>query len=300
MNLHQTVFKFFFFSFLFTAIAITNCFQKHTHTEAATSTRQTRQGKMSTTEKTTEERLTEKFASLDKDKLLQLVRSSEMSERYTDMCHFIKQLVQMKTKDGEDLTVEERNLLSVAFKNVVGGKRASWRALDPATDDGETDEDLLSSYRSIVEDELEARCKDILSLLDDHLIPHVKDKKDESEVFFLKMAGDYYRYLCEFRASEENVAKASEYYGRAWAVAKEHLAPVHPTRLGLALNFSVCYYEIMKETAKACDMAKEAFDEAIDKLDDIEDASYKDATLIMQLLRDNLTLWTSDAADDEE
>ena len=94
------------------------------------------------------------------------------------------------------------------------------------------------------------------------------------------------------------MAKAGEYYGAAWEVAKEHLAPVHPTRLGLALNYSVCYYEIMKEIEKACDMAKAAFDDAIDKLDDIEDASYKDATLIMQLLRDNLTLWTSDVGDE--
>ena len=88
------------------------------------------------------------------------------------------------------METEERNLLSVAYKNVVGGKRASWRALDPAQDDEETEEQLLKDYRAIVEDELEAKCMAILKILDDHLIPHVKDKKDETEVFYLKMAGD--------------------------------------------------------------------------------------------------------------
>lgn len=75
------------------------------------------------------------------------------------------------------------------------------------------------------------------------------------------------------------------------------LPPTHPIRLGLALNFSVCYFEILKEPAKACELAKSAFDAAIAKLDTLDDASYKDSTLIMQLLRDNLTLWTQDTKD---
>jgi len=63
----------------------------------------------------------------------------------------------------------------------------------------------------------------------------------------------------------------------------------------LALNYSVCFYEVLKDKQKACDLAKTAFDQAISKLDKLDEASYKDSTLIMQLLRDNLTLWTSDS-----
>merc|ERR1712113_1015905 len=84
------------------------------------------------------------------------------------------------------------------------------------------------------------------------------------------------------------------YYEEAQKVARDHMPETHPTRLGLALNFSVCYYEIMKKPDKACELAKEAFDGAIEKLDTLNDASYKDSTLIMQLLRDNLTLWTAE------
>ena len=83
-------------------------------------------------------------------------------------------------------------------------------------------------------------------------------------------------------------------------IAKQELSETHPTRLGLALNFSVCYYEILKEPELACNLAKESFDSAIQSLDNLDDSNYKDSTLIMQLLRDNLTLWTSENEEDHE
>ena len=60
------------------------------------------------------------------------------------------------------------------------------------------------------------------------------------------------------------------------------------------MNFSVFYYEILNSPDRACRLAKAAFDDAIAELDTLSEESYKDSTLIMQLLRDNLTLWTSD------
>merc|ERR1712183_944161 len=98
----------------------------------------------------------------------------------------------------------------------------------------------------------------------------------------------------EFKTEDAEIKKnAEKFYKEALEVAEANLNETHPTRLGLALNFSVCYYEILKEPEKACDLAKKSFDAAIEKPDTLNDASYKDSTLIMQLLRDNLTLWTS-------
>jgi len=234
---------------------------------------------------------------LDIKKLVELVRVAETAERYEDMCKFVKQLVILKSEKEEDLDVDERNLLSVAYKNVVGAKRASWRTLSGGFDDA--DEELLKKYKALVENELEAICNEVLELLTKHLCKNVEGNGDETEVFYLKMCGDYYRYLSEFRTeSEDYKSKAEEYYKKAMDVAEANLNETHPTRLGLALNFSVCYYEILKKPEKACDLAKKSFDAAIEKLDTLNDASYKDSTLIMQLLRDNLTLWTS--SQDEE
>ena len=136
------------------------------------------------------------------------------------------------------------------------------------------------------------------NLLEKHLISD-PPPQSESGVFYLKMAGDYYRYLAEFISTKGYDTKAAENYQKALDVATDTLTPTHPIRLGLALNYSVCYYEILRNHKEACELAKKAFDDAISKLDQLDEASYKDSTLIMQLLRDNLTLWTSDDHEDE-
>ena len=81
--------------------------------------------------------------------------------------------------------------------------------------------------------------------------------------------------------------------------AANELAVTHPIRLGLALNFSVFHYEVLSNPEEACKMARTAFEDAIAELDNVSEDSYKDSTLIMQLLRDNLTLWTSDQEGDQ-
>ena len=109
--------------------------------------------------------------------------------------------------------------------------------------------------------------------------------------------GDYCRYMAEV-ATGESQRKATENsldaYKEASAIAKANLSPTHPIRLGLALNFSVFYYEILRSPDRACRLAKAAFDDAIAELDTLTAEAYKDSTLIMQLLRDNMALWNSD------
>ncbi len=90
------------------------------------------------------------------------------------------------------------------------------------------------------------------------------------------------------------------YTQNATDVAQTELTPTHPIRLGLALNFSVFYYEILNSPDRACHLAKQAFDDAIAELDSLSEESYRDSTLIMQLLRDNLTLWTSSDSGEAE
>ncbi|WAR17093.1 14332-like protein [Mya arenaria] len=239
-----------------------------------------------------------------KDELLQKAKFSEQAERYDDMARGMKALVQM----SEELSNEERNLLSVAYKNVVGARRSSWRvisSIENKSAEGDKKTQMAKEYRQKIEEELKQICEEVLSLLDGSLIPKVNGNNghEESVVFYMKMKGDYYRYLAEVSQGstrDEVVEKSNEAYGEAMKKASEGLTKTHPIRLGLALNYSVFHYEIKNNPSDACNLAKKAFDEAIAELDTLNEDSYKDSTLIMQLLRDNLTLWTSDAQNEEQ
>ncbi|KAL7245659.1 hypothetical protein ACSBR2_000900 [Camellia fascicularis] len=223
-------------------------------------------------------------------------RLAEQAERYDEMVEAMKKVAKMDV----ELTVEERNLVSVGYKNVIGARRASWRILSSIEqkEEGKGHEQnvkRIKEYRQRVEDELAKICNDILAVIDEHLLP--SSSTGESTVFYHKMKGDYYRYLAEFKAGndrKEVADQALKAYEAAIGTASTELTPTHPIRLGLALNFSVFYYEIVNSPERACHLAKQAFDEAIAELDSLNEDSYKDSTLIMQLLRDNLTLWTSD------
>ncbi|XP_012718663.1 tyrosine 3-monooxygenase/tryptophan 5-monooxygenase activation protein, epsilon polypeptide 1 isoform X1 [Fundulus heteroclitus] len=232
----------------------------------------------------------------EREDLVYQAKLAEQAERYDEMVESMKKVAGMDV----ELTVEERNLLSVAYKNVIGARRASWRIISSIeqreeSKGGEEKLKMIREYRQTVEKELKSICGDILDALDRHLLPSAA--MGESKVFYNKMKGDYHRYLAEF-ATGNNRKEAAENslvaYKTATDLAMLELPPTHPIRLGLALNFSVFYYEILNSPDRACRLAKAAFDDAIAELDTLSEESYKDSTLIMQLLRDNLTLWTSD------
>jgi len=276
-------------------------------------------------------------ASLSKEEqtkaLIEYVQIAEKAERHGDMCFYLHKIVQVKEGALEE---EQRNFLSVAFKNVVGALRTGWRQLHEQVEktekkvekmrgDGSSDQlatldgelSLATRYQEIIKEEVLAKCREVVGLLTPRkdatciAIPKIDNPAAaaisdiEQAVFYLKMKGDYYRYMAEVeptvKADGSNTYgdMAIQSYNEANKVA-EGLKETHPTRLGLALNRSVCYYEIQKESQTACNVAKKAFDDAIQKLDTLNDDTYKDSTLIMQLLRDNLTLWTSENQDNVE
>merc|ERR1711985_171468 len=203
--------------------------------------------------------------------------------------------------------VEERNLISVGYKNMMSVRRTAWRTVqqyhEKNTEDGKSEcaafDDAYSGHIS----------QEVFKLIDevrDEIVERYVNGankcqgEDDPEVivFFKKMEGDYNRYGAEI--TENQPAKKDEYkdaaknaYEFAQTTAKE-LPSTNPIRLGLALNFSVFHYEICDKKQEASQLAKEAFDTAIDHLDTLGDDEYKDSTLIMQLLKDNLTLWTTD------
>ena len=247
--------------------------------------------------------------TLSRDECIHMAKVCEQTERFDDMLAYMKSVVQ---DHNQDLTVEERNLLSVAYKNSVGSRRTAWRVLCSIEGKEDTKSsghaNLLKEYKAKIEAELDKICNEIIGFLDNKLIPKANEAKGDpkvvaqSTVFYLKMKGDYYRYISEYAGDKNKAAadKAFEAYSKANDTATKSLDTTNPIRLGLALNFSVFHYEVRNDPKQACNLAKTAFDEAIANIEQIDEENYKDSTTIMQLIRDNLTLWTSELDDKHE
>lgn len=210
------------------------------------------------------------------------------------------------TESG-DMNIDERNWFSNAYRNVVGSRRGHWRSIIGVEQKEEAKGSIVNAgickeYRVKLEAELTKYCQEALDILHGHLIKKAdeSDGEPDARVYYYKMAGDYNRYMAEYMQGEkkEQVSAASlTAYQKATEISDAHLAPTNPIRLGLALNFSVYYFEIQGNPQTACKLAQTAFDLAMAKIDTVSEEMYKESTLIMHLLRDNLTLWTSDMAD---
>ncbi|KAF6145238.1 hypothetical protein GIB67_041433 [Kingdonia uniflora] len=156
-------------------------------------------------------------------------------------------------------------------------RRASWRILlsIEQKEEGRGNEvkaKKIREHRNKVESQLSSICNNIMTVIDDHLIP--SSTTGEPIVFYYKMKGNYYRYLVEFKSGNERkefVDQSLKAYQMASTTAEADLSPTHPIRLGLALNFTGFYYEILNLPERACHLAKQAFDEAISELDSLND-----------------------------
>lgn len=226
------------------------------------------------------------FDKRDRSTLLFLMTTAESAERHDDLIYFLKLLI----ADDSNLSEKERDLMSIGLKTKITHLRHAWRALTRT--DGLEGKELteLKSYRLVIEKQLKDACVDAQKILE-HLMknPAISHK---TKVFYMKSLGDYERYLAELNPSSEHAKRAESLYSESFKLAQT-LDNTDPVRLGLVLNYSVCLFEILKNKKLALEIAKNAFDEAINRLDSLDEAYYKDSTLIMQLLRDNLTLWST-------
>jgi 14-3-3 protein epsilon len=229
------------------------------------------------------------------EKLLYLARVTEQAERHEETIKYMEDIVKVKK---DDLNIEERNLLSAAYKNCVSSRRSAWRSIYAVEAKEKSNNSkylhLVTELKNLLEKELNDLCDRMLNLIDNHLLK--KANSSESKVFYLKMKGDYFRYLAEFTSGEKHNQVATnslESYKEAdkWSAS---LACTNPIKLGLALNFSVFHYEVMNDAATACQIANDAFQEGIQQLEKIEDDQYKDSTTILQLLKENIDMWSAD------
>lgn len=224
----------------------------------------------------------------DRRGLIVMAKVAEQCERYDEMLVCMKRLIRLSPV----LSLEEKNLLSVAYKNVVGARRAPWRTLQSVADEKGSAE--VRQLRDRMVAEIGEVCTDIFELLEKQLIPNCSND-EESLVFYYKLKGDYHRYYVEVLEPSTSTAgqqrqAAREAYQSAVKNAA-NLGAESPIKLGLLLNFSVFHYEIEKEQQAGYEMASAAFKEAYPKIDSLQDEEYRESATILSLLRDNVTTW---------
>jgi hypothetical protein len=219
-----------------------------------------------------------------------MARVAEQAERFDDMVAYLQDVVKSKS---EDFTTEERNLLSVGFKNQIGSKRTAIRTISAIEQNPKYSKfnEGLTGYKKKIEQELYTQCIDIVNIVKDECMKVAAT--DETKAFFYKMIGDYYRYVAECaRGDQLDTVKngALENYQLA-QTSSETLNACNPIRLGLALNFSVFHYEVMNNHKQACELGEAALSDALEKIDDVDEETFRDAKSIIELLKENLSLW---------
>jgi 14-3-3 protein epsilon len=217
-----------------------------------------------------------------------MARVAEQAERFEDMVDFLKPVLDSK---GAALSADERNLLSVAFKSLISSKRTAWRTITAIEQNPKYQKygGSLAGYKSKIEQALYADCEKIIDIVRSKVLTKAAD--DEPKAFFIKMVGDYYRYIAETAQGDKLEQVKTEALKAYSDAQKITLPPCNSIKLGLALNFSVFYYEVMKDQKKACELAEEALQSALDKIDEISEEDFRDAKSIIELLKENLTLW---------
>jgi 14-3-3 protein epsilon len=233
------------------------------------------------------------------EKNVYLAMLAEQCNRFEEMSEFLEELLKSREKD---MNSDERNLLSIAYKNSVSSRRTALRTIMAYEMKEKKKENsaflpYIQEYRRKIEDELTNMCTNVLNTIDNFLLKRADD--DEARVFYWKMKGDYNRYIAEYATGDlrKTVADgALNSYKSANEVAR-NLSAIHPIYLGLSLNFSVFYYEVLNDHETACKIAQETLDLAGKELPNIdeEDETHRDAMSIINLLRENLEMWKIEA-----
>ena len=235
------------------------------------------------------------------EKNVYLAMLAEQCNRFEEMVQFLEDMV--KTRD-KDLSSDERNLLSIAYKNSITSLRTALRTIMAYENKEKKKENstflpYIQEYKKKVESELVKACERVLQSIDGNLLSKASDS--EAKVFYIKMKGDYNRYIAESVEGDlkDKVGKdALAAYQEASDNAKD-LPVLNPISLGLALNFSVFHYEVMNDHETAIKVASDAYDKASKELPNIdEDAKEnRDAVSIINLLKENLDMWKSEGDD---
>jgi 14-3-3 protein epsilon len=233
--------------------------------------------------------------SSEREVTLFLAQVLNLTDRYEEMVDAMKKVIALDAV----LNCDERNLLSVAYKNITGSRRNALRIVTAIIEheEGRGNQqrvEHLITYKSTLLSELEKYYGELIVLIDTSLLPAAKYGEDR--VFYEKLKADYYRYLCEWTVDPkktEYAKQAKQLYEHALEIAKGQLYPVRGTSLGLILNYSVFLYEITGQRQEAIQLAEKTYNEFRTRVDESSDDN-REGRLILGIMRDNVALWTQD------
>ena len=235
------------------------------------------------------------------EKLIYTAMLSEQCKLYEDMNYFSKAFVLRK----KDSLPDERNLFAISCKNYVSNYISAHRTIlayetKEKKKEKSTYLPYIIEYKKIVENNLYEKCKEIINFIENNIIKTdiIKKYDDEAQTFFYKMVGDFNRYIAEIDSLKSKVVNdTNKYYNEALKAANK-LPIYNSIKIGLMLNKTVFYYEILNEKKKAIDLAKttiEAFekDTKAKKLNKDSNGDMVDAFAIYDLMKENYEIWKS-------
>ena len=230
-----------------------------------------------------------------------LTKLFNCSENYPDMVKAINKYIELNPK----LSKEENKLLCNAYKNVVSDKRNSLQILLNYAKKEESKPVNKLHEISIIKEkiisELKEIFKEIHSMLDRYLIPNAQDS--ESKILYMKLKADYYRYHCEFAEGEEFEEisnNARKMYKEAFYLAEKELPLYNEVRLGLVLNYSVFEYDIMDNKNEGLEMASKIYNDTMKILDDVEKKRSSDNLLLIQIIKENINIWSNETEEENK
>jgi 14-3-3 protein epsilon len=229
----------------------------------------------------------------ERDVDLWVVQLLDQTDRQEDTVDLMKRVIDA----GPSLTSDQRNLLSIVYKKAITSRRDGLRYLvnllerDDARATAFRLEQIVGFRRQIV-DELDRYCRELIALVDEKLLPAAADA--DARAFYWKLKADYWRYISEHKDAADKAKSADEAnvcYEEALAIARDAIEPWKPGYLGLVLNYSVYLYEIVGKQQEAIGLAQKTQEQCSDTVNNNSRESFAEAVNILQLLRENVTLW---------
>lgn len=190
------------------------------------------------------------------------------------------------------LNMEERNLLSRAYHDLIVRLRTEIATIEPYLGFADTPEKQTAVQTLIdrIRAELHSIVADVVKITDEILIPASETSHDH--IFYNKLKADYFRYDAEFQIQDlkqEAIQNAATCYERALHLADE-LDIINPMRLGLILNYCVFLVDVKGDKENGRELAKTTMEGATQKIRE-SDAEDQDTDICLKLLEDNVRLW---------